>query len=689
MPLPQLPPFINLQRLIALAMMFLECVIVLLLARTFVFPGIVLAACIFGVTTHWRVKFDRKLAFNLFVILWLVMLAQYALLPSNPRYNELFAGQQVAYLIAQYLMCVQAAYFFVLRRDNLLPASFVLLGAGALASLAIVQLRRNHEPFILQSLHAIFVVGALLFWSQSRRLVSQQAHWFSGRTLLAGLTALIIVGTGCGAAWAMARYETQLDRWVMSLLDFEKPTTDVGFAETSQIGTVRLNQSLNGDHIALHVSADAEPGYFRGKVYDSYVDREWQLVLHSLPVERLSTIPAELPAKPEDGMVFSIVGAASGHLESMTVRPRPSLSGIFFAPLETAFLQVRHGRVTQDQHSVLRTDERSATTYRLIVAEQHVDSDIGEVLDVGLATAPAGSLQSAVIASSKLAPELDRLLSVPASVRESPKVLALCAEIFRDAKTTRAKIAAVEKYFSNYRYTLTASPPRNRDPIEWFLTEKPDAHCEYFGSGTVMLLRLAGVPSRYVTGFVVDERNSITGEYVARNKDAHAWAEARLDDGHWETIETTPSNGRPTENGPKETANLWEALSALFDRWRQEIAEVGVTNVLRSALVPALKFVAIAAVLGAIALGYQRYRRAKSSQPKPLYQPHALEVELLKYDRMLIGHFRPRASHETLSQYAAALDEAARAPQPTSIEFDLSAAALWYRAYEQKRFAAK
>jgi hypothetical protein len=57
-----------------------------------------------------------------------------------------------------------------------------------------------------------------------------------------------------------------------------------------------------------------------------------------------------------------------------------------------------------------------------------------------------------------------------------------------------------------------------------------------------MMLRAAGVPARYVTGYVVDEINEDDDElWFARNRDAHAWVEAHDDEtGEWFAVESTP-----------------------------------------------------------------------------------------------------------------------------------------------------
>ncbi|MHC4570185.1 MAG: transglutaminase-like domain-containing protein [Planctomycetota bacterium] len=73
--------------------------------------------------------------------------------------------------------------------------------------------------------------------------------------------------------------------------------------------------------------------------------------------------------------------------------------------------------------------------------------------------------------------------------------------------------------------------PAGRDKLTHFLLAESTGYCEYFASGAAMLLRMADVPTRYVTGFLVTNRDVETGLWIARSMDAHAWA-ARRGSGH-------------------------------------------------------------------------------------------------------------------------------------------------------------
>jgi hypothetical protein len=59
------------------------------------------------------------------------------------------------------------------------------------------------------------------------------------------------------------------------------------------------------------------------------------------------------------------------------------------------------------------------------------------------------------------------------------------------------------------------------------------------GIATV-LLRAAGIPARYATGYSVQEGSEIEQRYVVRASHAHAWVLAWVD-GRWREVDTTPA----------------------------------------------------------------------------------------------------------------------------------------------------
>ena len=108
------------------------------------------------------------------------------------------------------------------------------------------------------------------------------------------------------------------------------------------------------------------------------------------------------------------------------------------------------------------------------------------------------------------------------------------------------RIEAVVRFFSdNFTYSLKRDdyvPSRGEyySPLMRFLFYRRTGHCELFATSAALLLRLYGVPTRYVAGVVCNRYNP-AGYYYATNFDLHAWAEAWVDDEQkWVLVEATP-----------------------------------------------------------------------------------------------------------------------------------------------------
>ncbi len=105
----------------------------------------------------------------------------------------------------------------------------------------------------------------------------------------------------------------------------------------------------------------------------------------------------------------------------------------------------------------------------------------------------------------------------------------------------RAAVRALEDYFSgHFSYSLDlAGRGRAKTPLANFLTQTKKGHCELFATATVLLLRSAGIPARYATGFLAHEYSPVSRMTLVRQMDAHAWVKAWID-GEWIRVDTTP-----------------------------------------------------------------------------------------------------------------------------------------------------
>ncbi len=95
-----------------------------------------------------------------------------------------------------------------------------------------------------------------------------------------------------------------------------------------------------------------------------------------------------------------------------------------------------------------------------------------------------------------------------------------------------------------FGYTLNQSiVDSSIDPLEDFLFNRKQGHCEYYASALALMLRTVGIPSRIVTGFKGGTENRFTGNYEVQQRHAHAWVEAYID-GYWVVLDATPASAR-------------------------------------------------------------------------------------------------------------------------------------------------
>jgi len=113
----------------------------------------------------------------------------------------------------------------------------------------------------------------------------------------------------------------------------------------------------------------------------------------------------------------------------------------------------------------------------------------------------------------------------------------LAAQGGRVEERIRRTVEHVQKACS---YSLRVGKFRSAQPVAEFFFEKKRGYCQYFASAAAILLRLQGIPCRYVTGFNVAEYNYGAGHLVVREADAHAWLEVHVPGKGWVEADPTP-----------------------------------------------------------------------------------------------------------------------------------------------------
>lgn len=163
--------------------------------------------------------------------------------------------------------------------------------------------------------------------------------------------------------------------------------------------------------------------------------------------------------------------------------------------------------------------------------------------------------------------ETVRHLELPEGL--SPEVSRLAQEVAGAYSTPEEKARRITTFFqTQFEYGYDYPFKSSETALEEFLLKRPPAHCEFFATAAALMLRSQGVPTRYINGFVVQERSFDNKYYVIRLKHAHAWVEAYLPDQGWTTLDPTPPGvlDSPQTANPSSLQGLLEWLS---NTWRQ------------------------------------------------------------------------------------------------------------------------
>ena len=123
------------------------------------------------------------------------------------------------------------------------------------------------------------------------------------------------------------------------------------------------------------------------------------------------------------------------------------------------------------------------------------------------------------------------------------RVQILARQITASAPTTYDKVRAIEAWLgAHVKYSLNAPlAPRGVDVVDDFLFRSRVGWCEQVASSLVVMARSVGIPARLATGFVPGTRDALTGQFVVRERDAHAWAEIYFPGVGWQGFDPTAS----------------------------------------------------------------------------------------------------------------------------------------------------
>ena len=350
----------------------------------------------------------------------------------------------------------------------------------------------------------------------------------------------IAVGVGFGAQAGLYTLQTLVEDWIIDWQLGGGPLLDPYRSSTS-LGT--LGRLKAEDAIVLRVYAGAEgankPALLHQASYNHYAGTTW--------LARHGTL--EALAARRDGTTFALAGPGAADRGTTdrsadrggTDRPadRPADRS---ADSKTVHLsqKVQGGRtvlalplnasaVTDLVASRVRSNRLGA-----VQAEMEVPWTFYNALySGGPVNAPPG--YSAVDAEDLLVP-----------VKERPALEAVARQLGLSALSPAERIRRVEAHFAGFQYSTVRNHvfsdlvPGSETPLAEFLTTTKRGHCEYFATATTLLLRTAGIPARYATGYAIQDWSTWENAWIVRERHSHAWSRAYVD-GQWTDLDTTPA----------------------------------------------------------------------------------------------------------------------------------------------------
>lgn len=318
--------------------------------------------------------------------------------------------------------------------------------------------------------------------------------------------------------------------------------------ELGDIGRIRLDPTrvMRVTTLEGPVAAPDER-YWRGLAFDRFDGRRWSV-----------TPPQRVPVHgdPEIGVDLGGPRRRGSRVVQQIAREEIP-SAVLFTPGLPAAFRGAVGRLERDANRSLHAPQ--AAGKRVLY---HVIAELAEPPDAALAE------------ESATAPEADRrYLQLPPL---DPRIAALAREITASQPNDAARVRAIESWLRS-RGRYTDSPPDfgdARSPVEGFLLERTEGHCEYFASGMVMLLRSAGLPARIVNGFAGGHPNALGGFLEVAQSDAHSWVEVPYRKSGWVRYDPTPPDLRlASAEALREDAGWGELASALELWWFRNVVD--------------------------------------------------------------------------------------------------------------------
>ena len=333
----------------------------------------------------------------------------------------------------------------------------------------------------------------LLLTDYVRRKGKRQAAWLTAYLMLptaAALGLLFLLVPHDSYVNRAEKYEEKLIAWAEGFMGTAEDTAGelindlVGQTQAAEVDLSSIGPKGQWNYTVMEVtSTRSGTVYLRGQDYDTYSGTGWTA---------------------SEGRTETFTGGTQSG--TLTVKTRSTAEVQYLPYYPADGMTLAGGRVNNGGNQ---------TEYTFALSDE------------------PGSIGSA---------DITACLSLPDETESWAKRLAEQILENKDPDVSDARaIADYVRSSADYNLNTSRMPEGETDFARWFLEESDTGYCVHFATSTVVLLRAAGIPARYVTGYAA---SCVSGQTVeVPEKAAHAWAEY-YDSGlnAWVVLESTPAD---------------------------------------------------------------------------------------------------------------------------------------------------
>lgn len=228
-------------------------------------------------------------------------------------------------------------------------------------------------------------------------------------------------------------------------------------------------------------------------------------------------------------------------------------------------------------------------------------------------------------------------------------------------------------------YSLSpGNTPKGQDPIEHFLNTGKKGYCAHFATAAALILRRMNVPTRYVEGYVVTQKDYTaamaknTNIIEIKDTNAHSWVEVYQVGPGWIPFEVTPGysgdsvqqqnfnvediapqSSEPTVSDPRTSSEMTSSIVSSFEEVSSEAAATEEEKTSIALIILIIIATIIAALIAAVFIRWgiilikRNFKRKQSSNQAviELYEYCTKLLELKGYKASEHGFPQAYAKH--------------------------------------------